>query len=443
MDIFLPLLLQVILIALNAVFACAEIAVISTNEAKIEKLSLEGNKKAEILGNLKCDPARFLATIQIAITLSGFLGSAFAAENFAGYLVDLVRLTGIVNESNEGLFSSVAVIIITLVLSYFTLVFGELVPKRIAMKKTESIALALSGTLSFISKLFKPVVWLLTASTNGILRLFGMDPNENDEEVSEEDIRLMVDAGSEMGAIDETEKEMIQNVFEFDDLLVSEFATHRTDVVVLWAEDSVEEWNKLICENSYSYYPVCGETPDDILGVFSTKLYFRLSDKSKENVMKNAVKPAYFIPSSLRADVLFTKMKSTKNHFAVILDDYGGVEGIVTMNDILEQLVGDFNDDAKPVDSLEPKIEQLSDTEWCVTGTVPLDEINELFKTEFPEDEYETFGGLVFSEYGSVPADGTTFEITVGKLSVSVELINDHRIEKAVVHVIETAENVE
>ncbi len=433
MDILLPLLLQVVLIGLNAIFACAEIAVISTNDAKLEKLSDDGNKKARTLLKLKSNPAGFLATIQIAITLSGFLGSAFAAENFAGYLVKLIPEA--VYSANAAIFDSVAVIVITLILSYFTLIFGELVPKRLAMKKPEAISFAIGKLLYVISKIFKPIVWFLTISTNAVLRLLGMDPNESEDDVSEEDIRLMVDAASENEAIDESEKKMIQNVFEFDDLLVSDFVTHRMNVVMLWNEDSVEEWDRVIRENSYTYYPVCGETPDDILGVFSSKLYFRLDDKSKESVMKHAVKPAMFIPASLRADTLFAKMKQTKNHFAVVLDDYGGVLGIITMNDILEQLVGDFNDDVKPADTLEPVIEQISEDEWFLTGAVLIDKVNETFRTDFSEAEYDTFGGLVLSEYGSVPEDGTTFEITIGKLRVFVDLINDHRIEKARVKV--------
>ncbi len=433
MDILLPLLLQVVLIGLNAIFACAEIAVIQTNDAKLDKLSEDGNKKAKTLVKLKSNPAGFLATIQIAITLSGFLGSAFAAENFAGYLVKLIP--DAVYSANEAVFDSVAVVVITLILSYFTLIFGELVPKRLAMKKPEAISFAIGKLLYVISKIFKPVVWFLTISTNAVLRLCGIDPNESEDDVSEEDIRLMVDAASESEAIDESEKEMIQNVFEFDDLLVSDFVTHRMNVVMLWNEDPIEEWDRTIRENSYTYYPVCGETPDDILGVISTKLYFRLDDKSKESVMKHAMKPAMFIPASLRADTLFAKMKQTKNHFAVVLDDYGGVLGIITMNDILEQLVGDFNDDVKPADTLEPVMEQLSDDEWFLTGAVLIDKVNEIFRTDFSEAEYDTFGGLVLSEYGSVPADGTTFEITIGKLRIFVDLINDHRIEKARVKV--------
>lgn len=435
MNILFSLLLQVVLIGLNAIFACAELAVISMNDAKVEKLAFEGSKKAKKLSRLKENPAKFLATIQIAITLSGFLGSAFAAENFADYLVGLFRTLGAVNDANEQIFESVSVIIITIILSYFTLVFGELVPKRLAMKRTEGLSLGLAAPLLFISRLFTPVVWFLTASTNAVLRLFGIDPNESDDEVSEEDIRLMVDAGTDAGVIDEDESEMIRNVFEFGDLAVGEFATHRTAITFLWDEDPIEKWDMTVCETAHAYYPICGETADDVIGVLSAKKYLRLADKTKKNVKENAVEAAYFVPRSLHADVLFDRMKSSKNHFAVVLDDYGGLEGIVTMNDILEQIVGDFNIDSGREEANEPRIEELSENVWVLNGAVQISDVNEKLGTDYSEDSFETFGGLVFSHYGLIPTDGSTFEITVDRLHICVESIKDHMIERAIVKV--------
>ena len=264
------ILLQIVLIFINAVFACAEIAVISINDAKLNKLASEGDKRAVKLKKLTSQPARFLSTIQVAITLAGFLGSAFAAGNFAVYLEKLI----------PGLPNSVAVIVITIILSYITLVFGELVPKRIAMKKAESMGLGMSGMLSFVSVIFAPRVWLLTKSTNGVLRLMKIDPNQEDDDVTEEEIRMMVDVGSEKGTIDNTEKELIQNVFEFDDLTAEEIATHRTDIIMLSLEDDISEWDKIIHETRHSLYPVCGETADDIVGILNAKDYFRLSERS-------------------------------------------------------------------------------------------------------------------------------------------------------------------
>ena len=274
-----PIILQIILIALNAVFACAEIAVISMNDTKLEKLAAEGDKRAVTLSKLTTIPAKFLATIQVAITLSGFLGSAFAADNFATKLVSALAGIGFYMPQ------AVAVILITIILSYFTLVFGELVPKRLAMKKAEKLALGMAGMLYVVSKIFAPLVGLLTVSTNGILRLLGIDPNEEEEEVTEEEIRMMVDAGSEKGTIDTEEKEMIQNVFEFDDIPVDEICTHRTDVALLWADDGLEEWEKTIHESRHSLFPVCGESVDDILGILGAKDYFRLKGCSKDEIM--------------------------------------------------------------------------------------------------------------------------------------------------------------
>lgn len=248
------LILQLILIFLNAVFACAEIAVLSVNEAKITKLEENGNKRAKKLRRLTEQPAKFLSTIQIAITLSGFLGSAFAADNFASRLVSWLISLGVT--INEDTLQAISVVAITLILSYITLIFGELVPKRVAMKKSEKMSLAMAPMLCGVAKIFTPVVWLLSVSTNGVLRLLGIDPNQEDEEVSEEEIRLMVDESGQKGVIDEQEQKMIQNVFEFDDRTVSEFATHRTDVCVLWTKEDNATWENTIHETRHSIYPV-------------------------------------------------------------------------------------------------------------------------------------------------------------------------------------------
>ena len=245
----LMLLLQVVLIALNAIFACAEIAVISMNDNKMAKLAAEGDKRAIRLARLTSQPARFLATIQVAITLSGFLGSAFAADNFSDKLVDWAIGIGVTIPVKT--LDTIAVILITIILSYFTLIFGELVPKRVAMRRAEPLALAMSAFIDFISKMFSPIVWLLTVSTNFVLRLLGIDPDEDDDNVSEEEIRMMVDVSSERGSIDLEEKEFIQNVFEFDDLTAGEIATHRTEISLLWMDESMEQWDKTIYDSRY------------------------------------------------------------------------------------------------------------------------------------------------------------------------------------------------
>lgn len=425
------IVLQIILIALNAIFASAEIAIISVNENKLEKLAEDGNKRAARLAKLTEQPAKFLSTIQIAITLSGFLGSAFAADNFSDILVSAILKTGI--KISPSALNSISVILITLILSYFTLIFGELVPKRVAMKNSEKLALAVTGLISFISRLFAPIVWFLTLSTNAVLRLLGIDPNSDDDRVTEEEIRMMVDAGSEKGAIDETEKEMIQNVFEFDDLTAGEIATHRTELSLLWIEESPEEWEKTIHESRHSIYPVCDESVDNVVGILNAKDYFRLEDCTKEKIIKEAIKPAYFVPESIKADVLFGNMKKSGNNFAIVVDEYGGMSGIVTMNDLVQQLVGDFDGDGKDCD--EGEIERVDSHTWKIKGSAAIDDVIEKLKVKIPEDDYDTFGGFVFDAFGSVPEDGESFEIDVDNMHIKTLEIRDHRLIKALVYI--------
>lgn len=426
------LLLQVVLIALNAVFAAAEIAIVSMNDNKMAKMAKEGNKKAARLVKLTSQPSRFLATIQIAITLAGFLGAASAAESFSDVIVEAVMKTGI--STPENLLNSVVVFLITLIISFLNIVFGELVPKRIAMRNPESFALGISGLIFAISKIFKPIVWLLTASTNLVLRLFKIDPNENDDEVSEEDIRMMVDVGSENGTIDRTEKEFIQNVFEFDDLTAGEVAVHRTEVSLLWLDESPEDWDKTIHGSRHKIYPVCNETVDNVVGILNAKDYFRLGTKDRETVMKKAVHPAYFVPESVKLDVLFQNMKKSRNSFAVVLDEYGGTTGIITINDLVEQLVGDFDYD----DSNEPKpieaIESLDSKTWKIIGNPALDDIEDALGISLKTEECDTFSGLVFEALGLIPDDGCKpFEVETDGLVIKVLKVKNHQVQTAVV----------
>ncbi len=432
------LLLQLILIFLNAVFACAEIAVLSVNEAKISKLEESGNKKAKKLHKLIEQPSKFLSTIQIAITLSGFLGSAFAADNFASRLVNWLVSLGV--SINPDTLQNIAVIIITLILSYVTLIIGELVPKRIAMKKSEQMALGMAPMLYGVERLFTPIVWFLSVSMNAVLRLIGIDPNEEDEEVGEEEIRLMVDESSQKGVIDEQEQKMIQNVFEFDDLTVSEFATHRTDISILWSEEDDATWENTIHETRHSIYPVCGETIDDVIGVLSVKDYFRLHGADRETIMKEAVRPAYFVPEGIHADVLFRQMQTTRNHFAVVLDEYGGMMGIVTMNDLLELIVGDLHDGDDTAEE-EPEIKLIAENTWEIHGVASLSEVAKELELELPDDKYDTMGGYVFASYGVVPEDGSEFDVELPDLEVHVTEIKDHRINKMTVVKVTPPEN--
>lgn len=429
-SILFMILLQVFLILLNAVFASAEIAVISINDAKLARMAAEGDKRAVRLARLTSQPARFLATIQVAITLSGFLGSAFAAENFSDGLVSW--LVGLGVGVPAATLDAIAVVIITLILSYFTLIFGELVPKRVAMRKAESLALGISGLISAIAKLFAPIVWFLTASTNAVLRLLGIDPNAEEEVVSEEEIRMMVDVGTQKGTIDHEEKQFIQNVFEFDDLTAGEIATHRTDLTILWLEESMEEWASTIHNSRHTRYPVCGESADDVVGILNAKDYFRLTDRSRETVMEQAVEPPYFVPDSVKADVLFRNMKGGCHPLAVVLDEYGGMTGIVTINDLVEQLVGDLGEE-DICRSAIPLIEAVDSGTWRIRGETPLEEVAQALGVTLPCEDFDTFNGLVFGAVATIPEDGATIEVETAGLIIRVTEIRDHQVESALV----------
>lgn len=417
--------LQVILVFLNAVFASAEIAVISMNEMKLEKLQKEGDKRAGRLLRLTKNPARFLATIQVAITLAGFLGSAYAADNFAKPLVNVLRGMGITVSQN--VLNDICVFLITLVIAYFSIVFGELIPKRIAMQKAEGMALGLSGILTIVSRVFRPIVWLLTVSTNGVLRLMGINPEE-EEQVTEEEIRMMAAAGSEKGTIESGENELIQNIFEFNDRTLEEIGTHRVDVIWLEQEDDIEEWNRRIYASRHNYYPVCGETSDDVIGILDAKEYLRMQNQTRENVMEKAVRKPFFVPENMKADSLFARMKQSGNYFAVVIDEYGGMSGIVTMRDLLELLVGELSEEGE--EKQREEIVRVQDNQWKIRGTAGLDSVAQLLGIELPTEEYDTFSGYICGTLGEVPQDGITFELETDELKIRVQKVQDRRIEE-------------
>ena len=419
-----PLILQVVLIALNAIFASAEIAVISMNDTKLQKMAKEGDARAKRLVALTEQPTKFLSTIQVAITLAGLLGSAFAAENFAGALVAAIQGTGV--GISAAVLETFAVFVITLVLAYFNLVFGELVPKRVGMKKAEGLALGMSGMLTMVSKFFAPLVWLLTASTNGILKLLGINPEDEDETVSEEEIYMMLEVGAEKGTIDKEETEWIRNVFAFDDTSVDEVCTHRVDVTALGLEESDEEWKETILQSRFTYYPVYREDQDDIVGVLNTKDYFRLEEQSRENVLTKAVEKPYYVPETMKADVLFHNMKKERKHFAVVLDEYGGLSGVISMHDLMELLVGDLDEDEK-------EIVPVGENTWRISGGASLDDVAEELEIKLPVEEYDTFGGYIFGELGKIPDDGAKFVLEVGGMKIQVEKVENHRIIETVV----------
>lgn len=434
-SIFILLLVQVILIILNAVFASAEIAVLSVNETKLERMAGQGNSRARRLVKLTQEPARFLATIQVAITLSGFLGSAFAADNFSEPLVDWIAGMGV--NIPRATLDTAAVIFITLVLSYFTLVFGELVPKRIAMKKSEELAMGISGLVTGISVLFKPVVSFLSISTNLILKICGIDPNEAEEQVSEEEIRMLVDAGSEKGTIDHQEKKFIQNVFDFNDITAGTIATHRTDVAILWMADDVEEWEETIHSTRHTLYPVCGDSIDHVVGILNAKDYFRVKEKNKDRIMDSAISAPYFVMETIKADVLFRNMKQSKQSMAVVLDEYGGMVGIVTLFDLLEEIVGDLNDMEQMPSEEETAIIRISENKWEVKGNIRLSDIEEAIGSTIAVEDCDTFTGFVFQKFGMVPQDGTEkIELETENIHIVIDKIEEHQVEHAVIEIL-------
>ena len=433
-SIYILLLVQLILIALNAIFASAEIAVLSMNETKLERMAEQGDSRAKRLVRLTQEPARFLATIQVAITLSGFLGSAFAADNFSEPLVDWVAGMGV--DIPRSTLDTVAVILITLILSYFTLVFGELVPKRIAMKKSDELAMGVSGLVTGISIFFKPIVSFLSISTNAVLKIFGIDPNETEDRVSEEEIRMLVDAGSEKGTIDHQEKEFIQNVFEFNDVMAGTIATHRTDVTILWMSDDVKEWDETIHNTRHTLYPVCGDSIDRVIGILNAKDYFRLKEKNKDTVIDSAISAPYFVMETTKADVLFKNMKQSKQSMAIVLDEYGGMVGIVTLIDLLEEIVGVLND-IGPV-SPEETVVRISDNKWEVKGNIRLSDIEDATGVTFAAEDCDTFTGFLFQKFSMVPKDGAAkIELEIENMHIIIDKIKEHQVEHAIIEIIE------
>ena len=416
-----PLLLQLVLILVNGWFAATEVAILSLNEAKLRHEVDEGDKVAAKLLKLNESPNRFLSTIQVCITLAGFLGSAFAATSFSDDMAALTKLP-----------ETVCLVLVTLILSYFTLVFGELVPKRLGMHDPDRVARMSLTVLMVCSIIFRPVVWILSVSTNLLLRLLGIDPHADEEEVTEEDIRMMVDMGEEVGAIEETEKEMIENIFEFNNLTAENVMTHRTDVTTIWVEESWDVILQTIRETGLSRFPVYNEDMDDIIGTLNTRVFLLNMQAEKPRQMREMLREAYFVPNTVQADQLFRDMQTKKIHMAIVVDEYGGMSGIVTMEDLLEEIVGNIYDEFDP--QAEQEITRVDEETWRISGLAQLDDVAEALDVELPLDEdYDTLGGLIFSQFTTIPEDGSTPELDCCGLHIRVEKIEDHRIETALV----------
>ena len=426
------LLLQVILIAINAFFAMTEIAVISLSPGKLRLLAEEGDRKAPKLLKLVEDSSAFLSTIQIGITLAGYLGSAFAAENFSDYLVNWIYDDLGFHALPEGALNAISVVVITLILSYFTLVFGELTPKRIAMQKPLQVAKFACGVVSAIAVVMRPVIWLLSVSTNGMLRLLRLKTETEEETVTEEEIRMMMDLGEAKGTIDSGEKEWIENVFDFGESTVRDVMVHASDVTAFSVDAEDEEIEQTIRETGLSRYPVYEEDIQDILGILNAREFLldRMNDQPRP--LRELLRPAYFVPDTLKASALMQDMQSKKVHIAIVIAEYGDTAGLVTMEDLLEEIVGNIYDEFDPSEPAE--IEQLEPGLWRVSGSADVQEVAEIVGVDLPEDlDFDTMGGLVFSRLHTIPKDGTVLDVEAYGLHIHVERIEDRRIVAATV----------
>ena len=419
------LIILAILIFLNAFFAASEIAFISLNDTKIEKQAKDGNKKAKQIEKMLKTPSKFLATIQIGITLAGFLSSAFASDTFAEKLAPI--LFQCMPFFSLGVWKSISIIIITIILSFFTLVFGELVPKRLAMKNYEKIAFGTIGIIRAISIITSPFVKFLTLVTNSISKLFGVGENE-EESVTEEEIKMMVDQGEEKGTIKEEEKELINNVFEFNDITASEIMKHRKDIFAVDINISNDELMEELSKEEYRYsrIPVYDETIDEIKGILYIKDVLKNIGKKNFKV-KNVVKDAYFVSQTRLINEVFKELQKNKMQIAIIIDEYGGTAGLITMEDILEELVGDIYDE---YDKEEKEFEKIDENTYIIVGSMPIYDVNKLLNANIPEGDYDTLSGFLQEKLGRIPEEEEKPIIETKEVTYKIEKYEDKRILK-------------
>ncbi len=416
------LIILLILIMLNAYFAASEIAFITLNDVKIEKQAREGNKKAKQIEKMLKNPSKFLATIQIGITLAGFLSSAFASDTFAQILS--VALNNIFPAISVATFRGISIIIITIILSFFTLVFGELVPKRIAMKYYEKIAYATINIIRFISIITAPFVKILTKSTNAISKLFGISENE-EEIVTEEEIKMLIDEGEEKGTIKQEEKEMINNIFEFNDITASEVMTHRRDIFAIDINSEIEDILKQLDDYKYSRVPVYDETIDNIEGILFVKDLLKYFRTKKVLKIKNIIRQATFVSENKPINELFKDLQKKKMQMAIVIDEYGGTAGLVTMEDLLEEIVGNIFDE---YDEIEDEFEKIDDNTFLINGSVSIYELKKILKVDIPEGDYETLSGYLLEILGRVPEDDETPIIETENVTYKIEKYEEKRI---------------
>lgn len=435
-SLILQIVLLFVLILVNAFFAMSEIAIISLNDSKIEKMAENGHKKAKQIMRLTENSSSFLSTIQIGVTLAGFLTSASASQVFAQRLTNAVSPI-LPDAIPVSLVHSISVVLITLIMSYFSLVFGELAPKRIAMQIPEKISFLAVGPLLFVAKITKPAVKLLSFSTNLVVRIFGFDPNSDEETVTEEEIRMMVDVGQEKGVIEDTQKEMIDNIFEFDDIDVSDIMTHRTDMYAVEANDSLQHVIDISVERGYSRIPVYDDDPDNIIGIAYIKDLIPYIGKSlPENGLRSIMRKAYYVPESKKCGKLFKEMGESHVQMAIVVDEYGGTAGLVTLEDLLESIVGNIQDE---YDNESEEISRIDDATFTIDGTTDIEEVGDLINVTFPKGDYDTLGGYIISRLGFLPADGEMNSLEFENFRFTVLSVEDRRIGKVKVEILPSA----
>ncbi|NLZ47458.1 MAG: HlyC/CorC family transporter [Clostridiales bacterium] len=428
------ILLIVILTALNAFFASAEMAIVSLNKNKIRLLSEEGNKKAALLEKLTEEPSKFLATIQVGITLAGFFASASAATGLSGKFAVYLERIGLPYASQIALF------IITIILSYFTLVFGELYPKRIALQMAEKIAMFSVRPLIAVSKVTKPFIRLLSSSTNLLVRISGIKTERLDEKVSMEEIRSLIEVGQEHGVINETEKEMIESIFEFDNKVAEEVMTPRTEVFAIDINSHIDEIIDELTKENYSRVPVYEEEIDNIIGILYMKDFLIAASKCDfKNVdIRKILRTPYFVPATKSIDELFKELQRSKNHMAVLINEYGGFEGIVTIEDLIEEVMGKILDE---YDEGEPDIVRIDNNTYITDGLITLSDLNDYLHTNFESEHSDTIGGFVIGLIGNIPKDGEETRVEYKDTIFEILEVKEKRIEKIKI-ILNKSENI-
>lgn len=422
----LALLLALVLV--NAFFAASEIAIVTFNDNKLKKMADDGNKKAKMLVKMVSEPSKFLSSIQVGVTLSGFLASASAAEQFQPMLTKALSFIPI----QTSVLSGIALLIITLAISYVSLVLGELVPKRIAMHNPEKISLAVAPIVYFLYRVEKPLVAVLSFSTNLILRLIGIDPANKPEQVTEEEIRMMIDVGNEEGTIEQSERDMIDNIFEFDDITAEDVMTHRTEIAAVESTSTIPEVVRMAMTEGYSRIPVYKEDIDDIIGIVYAKDMLRFIGKGEESLENRSIEPfireVIFVPESNRCTDLFKTFKDKKIQMAVVVDEYGGTSGIVTMEDLLEAIVGNMQDE---YDNEEEEFSKISDHIFNLDGSMAIEDVEKLLhiKVEDGED-YDTLSGLLTDLLDRIPSPDEHPIVQIENVEFTVLLVEDRRIAK-------------